>query len=376
MWVVKKCFNLLKLEQLYDNKKLPEQNVITYLRLRNPRLKSDSYGNLYLINPWTPILNAHMDTVQKFDDTVGCTKKLKIKRDKISAKNCIIWWDDKCWIAIAMQIYEEVWDKVSLLFTRQEEVGCIWIWRVFTDDELTKLIEQAPYALTLDRRSNGDIIGYDNGYCSKEFENRIAEITKPYGYKPAKWLCSDANHICKHINCVNLSVGYYNPHSKQEYVDCKDLINSLEAIKEIINTIKSTEQYEIYTTPYQYPKYSSIYDYGNSDYSYPNKSLFDYGHKDFFSWTDSKKASTPKSDETKPTKEWIKKLLEYFDYDIERWVIKVKKNIELYNIVWAIDDYDIVDIYKWQYYVDDLEIIGDDEDDDEKDKTNTLTYWI
>lgn len=351
MWVVKKCFNLLKLEQLYDSKKLAEQNVITYLRLWNPRLKSDSYGNLYLINPWTPILNAHMDTVQKTDDTSWCTKKLKIKKDKISAKNCIIWWDDKCWIAIAMQIYEEMWDKVSLLFTRQEEVWCLWIQRVFTDEELTKLIEQAPYALTLDRRWSWDIIWYWNSYCSQKFEDRIAEILKPYGYKPEHWLCSDANHISKHINCVNLSVWYYNPHSKQEYVDCKDFINAYEATKCIINTIKPTEKFEIYKAT-----------------TYSKGSLFDDDYYDRYNnfYSLSKALNKKKDDDDtfleKPSKENIKKLLEYFQYNEATDTITVKKDIELYNMRWAVDDTDIVDIYKGTYYVDDLTLLEDEDD--------------
>ena len=65
MSVVKKCFKLLQLRQHFDN--IPEREVVGYLRNWNRKLISDDYGNLYLINPGTPLLCAHMDTVQRQD---------------------------------------------------------------------------------------------------------------------------------------------------------------------------------------------------------------------------------------------------------------------------------------------------------------------
>ena len=75
MSVVKKCFKLLQLRQHFDTG-FPEREVISYLKSRNPKLKQDGYGNLYLINPGTPLLNAHMDTVQ----SQQCVNNLKSLR--------------------------------------------------------------------------------------------------------------------------------------------------------------------------------------------------------------------------------------------------------------------------------------------------------
>ena len=386
MWVVKKCFNLIKLEQLYGKNDIPEKNVISYLRQRNPRLKMDLYGNLYLINPWTPILNAHMDTVQGKSDTKWCTKKLKLKKDKISAKNCIIWWDDKCWIAIAMQLYEEMWDKISLLFTRQEEVWCLGIKEFVKNQNNLELLKQAPYALTLDRRWSWDIIWESNWYCSKEFEDRIHEITKPYWYKPEHWLCSDANTISSYINVVNLSVGYYNPHTNKEYIDCKDMINAMEAVREIINTIKPTEKFpspdewKVYypTSVYNYNKkntgslFDSYYDddyYGRYD---KEKSFYSRYEKDDknSSKTSSETAKTNTS-EKEEIKNNIKTLLKFFDYDEKEWILTIKRNIEVWGIDWDMIE-EIFDLPKWKYYlyeyVDD--IIWDTDEEAIKQ-----TYW-
>lgn len=376
MWVVKKCFNLIKLDQLYGKNDIPERNVISYLRQWNPRLQMDSYWNLYLINPWTPILNAHMDTVQDKSDTKQCAKRLKIKRDVISAKNCIIWWDDKCWIAIAMQLYEELWDKISLLFTRQEEVWCVGIKEFVKNETYLNLLKQAPYVLTLDRRWSWDIIWEKNSYCSKEFEDRIYEITKPFGYKPEHWLCSDANTISDYVNVVNLSVWYYNPHTNKEYIECKELINAMEAVRCIVETIKPTEKYEIATKyTYKWNGYTpGMYDYG----SMYRGSLFDYdddfyyskkkNDNNYFGKSDSKDSSTQQVTQEE-MKDNIKELLSFFSYDSKSWILTVKKNVEVWGIAWdSIED--VFDIPKWTYYM--YEYVDDLDKDMEAIKQ---TYW-
>ena len=269
MSVVKKCFKLLQLKQHFD-KGLPEREVISYLKSWNNKLKSDEYGNLFLINPGKPLLNAHMDTVQ----SAQCVKNLhslRLKNWVIKASDAVIWGDDKCWIAIAMEIYEKLGNEVSLLFTRQEETGCNWA-REFCEKH-SDLIKLCPYCLTLDRRNGWDIIGYSNQYCSKEFQDEIHRLTKEFGYKPEHWLCSDANKISKFINCVNLSVGYYNPHQKTEYIKCEELVNAYEATMYIVTHLDWS--YPIYEAPkFEAKTYNS---WKQSAYSkwYYNTTLFD-----------------------------------------------------------------------------------------------------
>ena len=65
-----------KIKQRLIDKGFSEREVIAYLKSWNPKLKQDGYGNLYLINPGTPLLNAHMDTVQ----SKQCVDNLKSLR--------------------------------------------------------------------------------------------------------------------------------------------------------------------------------------------------------------------------------------------------------------------------------------------------------
>lgn len=329
MSVVKKCFKLLQLRQHFDW--IPEREVIAYLRSWNRNLKTDEYGNLYLINPDTPLLCAHMDTVQR-EDSVNNLHTLRLNNWVIKAKDAVIWGDDKCGIAIAMEIYEKMWDKVSLLFTRQEETGCNWA-REFCNNH-KDLVEQCNYCLVLDRRWWWDIIGYSNQYCSKEFENEIARLTKEFWYKPTTGLSSDTGQIAKIINWVNLSVGYYNPHTKNEYVNCNELINAYEAVTYIIQNLQW--EYPIY----EFPKFW-LY---NNPLADDDDDEYDYWNRSFWCWYSTYKKS----------KRWKKKdtfketdLSDYF-YVEPGWLLRVKKDIFLTNIA---DDTEWAELSKGEYMV-------------------------
>lgn len=341
MSVVKKCFRLIQLKQHFDKKGYPEREVIAYLKSWNNKLKSDEYGNLFLINPGTPLLNAHMDTVQS-EQCVKNLDSLRLKNWMIGCtKPAVIWGDDKCWIAIAMEIYEKLWNKVSLLFTRQEETWMNWA-REFVAKH-SDLLSECKYCLTLDRRGGWDIIGYDNSYCSKEFQDEVYRLTKEFGYKPTKWFASDANHISKVLNCVNLSVGYYNPHQKTEFIKCDELENALEATMYLVQHLE--DDYPIYKAPV----YWSVKLY--SDSKYTQKSLYDYwpaddddDDDDYYErlrkrWNSYRKADSASNNE-------------YFEY--KDWMLTVKKDIFLTDI----NDYEeFFEIPKWMYAVCDYDAV-------------------
>ena len=249
MWLIRKLTTLLKIPQVYNyysqsivvGDKYAEINIVKYLQSWNSDLKQDTYGNLYILNPWTPLVCAHMDTVQMWKDTNAITVNwLIIKNWDIKAKPTINtytknkqWWgiiggDDKCGVAMLMQLYEEYWDNISILFTRQEETGCHWI-AAFAKEHGEEL-KELNYCLVLDRRWEWDIIGYNNWYCSKQFEKNLSKHIKSFWYEPADWLSSDANVISRYINTVNLSVWYYNPHMDTEYINIQDFLNAYAAV--------------------------------------------------------------------------------------------------------------------------------------------------
>lgn len=354
MSVVKKCFKLLKLKQHFD-KAYPEREVIAYLRWWNRKLKTDEYWNLYLINPGTPLISAHMDTVQK-EDSVKNLWTLRLKNWIIKANDAVIWWDDKCWIAIAMELYEQLWDRISLLFSRQEETWCNWA-REFCNHH-KDLVEQCSYCLVLDRKWSWDIIWYQNQYCSKEFEDEIARLLKDFWYKPEKGLCSDANQISKIINAVNLSVGYYNPHTKTEYINCDNLINAYQAALYVVEHLDwdyPIYEYKYYNSSKTYNKWLWLFDYGYGYDDYDNDYWFSENWR-YWSYLWSGWSNLYKGKKTKQKLVKGSNPLDPFIEVTKAWTIKIKQEVYLANVD---DEADWIILWEWEYDV--IESLDDDE---------------
>lgn len=256
MWVVRKLKKLISIPQVYTTTRndYKEMKLVQYLRQWNPKLQQDEKWNLYLINPGTPLLCAHMDTRQTELSTNYNKLKwiLKIK-DWILKTGYCLWADDKCGVAIAMQIYEELWDNISLLFTVQEESGLHWA-RYFVENHKA-LLDSCLYCIIPDRMWGSDIIWYMNSYCSLEFQNKIADIVQFEWYKPAHGVCCDADQIRHVLNCVNMSCWYKYHHTDAEEINIDEFYNAYVAIYNIL--IELDEKMPIYKTP-EYNQQKSI----------------------------------------------------------------------------------------------------------------------
>ena len=224
----------------------------------------DEYGNLFYIdNKGVPLLSAHMDTVAKEKDKY-LGKTLIIDENNNISSGGIIGGDDKCGVYIILKILQLGY-KVNFILSKDEETGCVGINTLNTEnpEEMKKISENCLFCLVLDRKGDRDIICENNCYGTKEFEDKLFEISNQFnaGYKPATGLFSDADTICDYISTANLSVGYYNPHSEKEYVNIDCLNIALEYVKTIIENV--TDRFE----KTDEVKWGRYYNYG----SYKNK---------------------------------------------------------------------------------------------------------
>jgi len=352
MWLVKKCVSLLRLQQKFPGYAkmaevdwCAEENVMRYLKSWNKDLKIDEYWNMYLINPWTPLLCAHMDTVQREDDaakvnTIHLNNEWIIKWD-----NIIIWWDDKCWIAVAMEVYEKLGNQVSLLFPRQEETWCNWS-REFCAKH-SDLLTQCTYCLVLDRKFNNNIISHDNYYCSLEFQNDLVRVWNEwwFDYHPEHWLCSDANNIRHYLNCVNLSVWYYEPHSKREYIVADDLKKAFNFVMHIVQNLQWN--WPIYVEPPKPVVKEYVYKPTPVSNWWKPVNSRQWGLFDDDWWSKSKWVElwSPQKWKDKRTK-LQKETAALFKIKLE-WELQVKKDLILYDE----DLNDFINLPAWTYWV-------------------------
>lgn len=198
----------------------------------------DKAGNIYATKgkgKTFPCLVAHTDEVHyqhtKGYEVVTMKNEIIVGYDSEKREFQGIGADDKNGIWICLKCLEE-YDNLKCAFFVEEEIGCQGS-RV-ADMEFFK---DCRFVLQCDRKGNGDIITKINGLklCSKEF----IEALNPgkYGYKTTEGLSTDVGALKDRkleVSCINISCGYYNPHTKNEFTHIGDLMKCLDLVKHVI----------------------------------------------------------------------------------------------------------------------------------------------
>tara|TARA_Y100000310_G_C20686769_1_gene819525 strand:+ start:2570 stop:3682 length:1113 start_codon:yes stop_codon:yes gene_type:complete len=273
---------------LLDIFRIPSQSTEEYaisafitktLRDLDVPFKQDAIGNIYNIsNVNKPLLCAHMDTVQDKVD-VELTDFVKIRGNVLSGYG-VIGGDDKCGIYIILDLLSNYKD-FNFLFTVMEEVGARGSESFIQDNELSHIL----YGLVLDRMGNTDIICTRNDYGVKALESYLLAIGKEFGYGLEMGTFSDADNLNKQISCANLSVGYYRPHSKNEYVILKDLETAETLVHSVIKNVKeSFPAPKIIKRKSRFSYYGGgIYEtYGYGNYGYNGLSRISIDDNEYF----------------------------------------------------------------------------------------------
>lgn len=235
-----------KFSPTYEEKSLTDF-LCSYLDENKINYTKDKFGNIYKMDCiGKPILSAHQDSVN-YGINIEEDKELIIFNEikNINNKEYFIGRgnlgaDDKCGIFIILTYLVEVSKDINFIFSVGEELtdrnGIQTVIDAIRDNEVFK---SAPYCLVLDRHEANNLIVSQSNYGTKEFENQLLEIGKDFGFKPAKGYFCDANTLRLFMNCANISVGYYNAHSSNEFFCIDEMMNTYEFIKEILFKISN-----------------------------------------------------------------------------------------------------------------------------------------
>ena len=275
--MVSEILEIIKIPTTSEKTYIMQEYIENRLKQMNVKYNKDNVGNIYYLKKNQPLLSAHMDTVGGLED-LAMLKYVTYKNGQIYGFGNI-GADDKCGIFIILKLLEKYGNKLNFIFSVDEEIGGIGINHI--DKTQGTVLDMCLYGIVLDRRNSGDIIGYNNNYCTENFEDTIYTTISEFGYKPAIGSFSDADTLKDHMSVINLSVGYYQPHTQNEFIIVKELINALNATDKIISTIR--ERFEkpkpfIYTNRYN-RKYNNRYneylglEYGEIDEEYINKHM-------------------------------------------------------------------------------------------------------
>ena len=195
--------------------------------------------------------NEDFEDEDDYEDEEDCNKQneeyyeavVDLKNDKIKGKGkCrVLGGDDKCGIFIALKVAELLPDvPLKMLFTVQEESGCIGISH-FINHNLD-FLRDVKYSLTIDRRDGDNLLWSQCGKrsCSDEFAAKLSREGVKAGI-PVKLMdgsIADVIHIRNHVpNSVNMSAGYYNAHSSEEYIIPSEVDKIIDWVKNILTNV-------------------------------------------------------------------------------------------------------------------------------------------
>ena len=232
------------------------------------KIVCDKPGNLYITKGKSetyPCIVAHMDQVQEKhskdfiayeaeDITIGFSPKRR-EQQGLGA-------DDKCGIWIGLKCLQK-FEALKLAFFVGEEIGCKG-----SGQAEMEFFSDCRFVIEPDRKGAEDLItqiGW-TPLCSDDFLKDIG--FKKFGYKETDGMMTDIEALKDNglaISCINLSCGYYKPHTDQEFVYKPALSNCLAFIEHIIKTC--TEVYPHVDMTSQYERENYYYDVYDDYYS-------------------------------------------------------------------------------------------------------------
>ena len=248
----------------YEEEKLINKVIKLFKKAgcRVTRSSTASGTNLYITKgklvegEYYPCIAAHLDEVHSVNDRGKYSafydeESKTIKGYSTTHKEqCGIGADDKNGIWVALQAARKL-DNVKVVLFYGEEVGCVGSSNAEMD-----FFDDCRYVLQVDRKGKSDVvtnISYVD-IASQDFIDDLADISKEYGRQETYGMMTDVLELTEKgvgIACINMSCGYYNPHTAKEFTVVSELQETLDFVLDICT--KMTERYEhtyTYSGPY------------------------------------------------------------------------------------------------------------------------------
>ena len=197
----------------------------------------DETGNLYVTSGESetyPCVCAHVDTVHSIEP--GGITPVEIDGlvtgiNPLTMVQTGIGGDDKCGIYAALTCLRSL-PVCKAAFFVDEEIGCAG-----SGDADMAFFADCRFVLQADRKGRKDFVHDINGrLSSKTFMRAVKPILATYGFRPCSGMTTDIEALRNNeigISVANMSAGYYNPHSRGEYICIADLENTRNLMVQI-----------------------------------------------------------------------------------------------------------------------------------------------
>lgn len=137
--------------------------------------------------------------------------------------------DDRAGVWSILQLVES--HKPHVLFTTEEETGGSGAKKATND--LNFCLDDIKFIIELDRQGKDDAVFYG---CDNE---SFSQYITSFGFNKNHGSFSDISILCPiwGIAGVNLSIGYYLQHTKQEHLNLKEMQQTIDKVKIIFNSL-------------------------------------------------------------------------------------------------------------------------------------------
>ena len=249
-------------------------------------VSKDKFGNLYVVKGEAetyPCLVSHIDQVSHCNHSKDFkaleTREIIFGYSPKNRRFENLGADDKNGVFICLECLKK-YDAVKVAFFREEETGCRG-----SSEAVMSFFEDVRFVIQPDRKGDSDLItsiGYSD-LCSEKFIEALEP--EKWGYMEENGLMTDILTLKEKglgVSCINVSCGYYNPHTDEEITVKKDLMKSLLFVEHIIEECTDVyphTQSDPYFSPYEFE--DEIYDMLNYDPTLTPEDLYEMYSTDF-----------------------------------------------------------------------------------------------
>jgi hypothetical protein len=259
--------NFTEYEQILRAERVSIYDLLKHFKKED--MDYDEWGNVYINfskeTKGTPIMVAHTDNVLRGERKPVLTLDGK----RIFGGNGVgIGFDDKTGIICAIEIWKRMHKKgMRIIFTADEEIGGVGARHV----PETKL-EDAAYIIEMDRRGGNDVI--DVSGATRLASDEFVKIWEDLGFKTATGTFTDLNEfkdVAPKVNMVNISCGYYKPHTNDEYLEIAEFEHNVDRIFEMISTHPDVIVDDTPEEPKKYDRYGTYSGCYGNQYDWEDK---------------------------------------------------------------------------------------------------------
>jgi tripeptide aminopeptidase len=229
------------------------QKILDKVKDKELTITQDKVGNIYIQKGLTnsqiyPCVVAHMDTVHEIREYVVLNDSNILSARLSDGTPYGIGGDDKAGVFACLQLLERI-DNIKVVFFVGEEFGC---YGSRLCDK--SFFENVGYVIQFDAPEHNWISHISYGvklFDSKgEFFKKIEPILKEHmgedlrlGNHPYTDVCVIKKKVP--VSCINLSIGYYNMHTVNEFVDVDVCFDCIDMGEKIIKTL-GEKRYEFF----------------------------------------------------------------------------------------------------------------------------------